>query len=151
MLLTESPASLQLHVGTRLGVSDWILVDQEMIDRFAMATGDDQWIHVDTERAKHELPKGKTIAHGYLLFALIPRLMKQVLHIERRSRAVNYGSNKIRFIAPVLCGSRVRLDVTLKASEVAASGYSCIFDNTLELERSARPALVAETISIYYE
>ena len=88
-----------------------------MIDRFAEATGDHQWIHIDVERAKREMPGGKTIAHGYLTLSLIPRLSQSIWRIAKRSRGINYGSNKIRFLNPVTAGSRVRLVQTLKAAE----------------------------------
>ncbi len=97
------------------------------------------------------MPGGKTIAHGYLLVSLLPRLMAEIVKIEKRSRSLNYGSNKVRFIAPVQSGARVRLSSVLKAVEEVAGGCRFIFDNTLEMEGSARPAVVAETISIAYD
>src|SRR5437867_7737704 len=114
MLTVETPKDLKQHIGKTLGPSDWITVDQAMIDKFAEATGDHQWIHVDVERAKREMPGGKTIAHGYLTLSLLPRLSHGILHIRKRSRGINYGSNKVRFTAPVPAGSRVRLHQTLK-------------------------------------
>src|SRR5438046_5988410 len=107
MLTVETPKDLLQHVGRELGPSAWIVVDQAMIDRFADATGDHQWIHVDVERARREMPGGKTIAHGYLTLSLIPRMAATLLEITRRGRGINYGSNKIRFISPVPAGSRV--------------------------------------------
>src|SRR5213083_1878572 len=105
-LVVEYPKDLKEHIGRELGPSDWMTVDQAMIDRFAEATGDHQWIHVDVERAKREMPGGKTIAHGYLTLSLLPRLSHGILHIRKRSRGINYGSNKVRFTAPVPAGSR---------------------------------------------
>jgi len=117
MLEVETPADMKAQIGKKLGTSEWVLVDQAMIDKFAEATGDHQWIHVDVERAKREMPGGKTIAHGYLTLSLLPRLSHAILHIRKRSRGINYGSNKVRFTAPVPAGSRVRLHQTLKAVE----------------------------------
>jgi len=99
---------LQQRVGEELAVGDWVTVDQPMIDKFAEATGDHQWIHVDVARAARELPGGKTIAHGYLTLSLLPRLAPTLMKIEKRKRGVNYGSNKVRFISPVPAGSRRR-------------------------------------------
>lgn len=148
MLVVDTPSALKSHVGALLGSSDWLLIDQKMIDLFAEATGDHQWIHVDTARASREMAGGKTVAHGYLLISLIPRLMIGVLKIERRTRALNYGLNKVRFVSPVACGSRVRLIVTLQKAEEVASGLRCIFNNQLDLEGAAKPAMVAETVTI---
>ena len=108
MLEIESVEALRAHIGQRLGSSDWIVVDQAMIDLFAEATGDHQWIHVDVERAKREMPGGRTIAHGYLTLSLLPRLNANIYTIKSRKRGVNYGSNKVRFTAPVPSGARVR-------------------------------------------
>src|SRR5262245_40915398 len=109
MIELERPADLAQYVGKEIGVSDWFTVEQGIIDKFAEATGDHQWIHVDVERAKREMPGGRTIAHGYLTLSLIPRLAQTLLKIEKRSRGINYGLNKVRFTAPVPAGARVRL------------------------------------------
>ena len=109
MLKVEKPSDLLQHVGETLGPSEWLTVTQEMIDKFADATGDHQWIHVDVERAKKELPGGKTIAHGYLTLSLLPRLAPTLMKVEKRRRGVNYGSNRVRFTAPVPAGARIRL------------------------------------------
>src|SRR5712664_582484 len=95
-LKVEYPKDLLKLVGTELGPSEWVTVDQSMIDKFAEATGDHQWIHVDVERAKREMPGGRTIAHGYLTLSLLPRLVPQLLKVEKRKRGINYGSNKVR-------------------------------------------------------
>src|SRR2546428_11404891 len=105
-LKVEYPKDLLKLIGRELGPSEWITVDQAMIDRFADATGDHQWIHVDVERARREMPGGKTIAHGYLTLSLVPRMAATLLEATRRSRGINYGSNKIRFISPVPAGVR---------------------------------------------
>src|SRR6058998_1495142 len=107
-LKVEYPKDLLKLVGRELGPSEWVTVDQAMIDRFADATGDHQWIHVDVERAKKEMPGGKTIAHGFLTLSLIPMLNHQISHINNVKRGINYGCNKLRFTSPVPAGSRVR-------------------------------------------
>lgn len=99
MLVIEKPSDLKNYVGKELGVSDWLTVDQERIDKFADATGDHQWIHVDVERAKRELPTRNTIAHGYLTLSLIAGL--KTYEIKNRSRGINYGSNKVRFTSVI--------------------------------------------------
>ena len=151
MLVVDRPAEMVAHVGQRLGVSDWVTVDQAMIDKFADATGDHQWIHVDVERAKREMPGGKTIAHGFLTLALVAGLAHQIYDIRNRSRGINYGSNKVRFTAPVPVGSRVRLSQTLKNVEGIAGGVRMTFESIIEVEGGARPALVAETLSLAYD
>ena len=151
MLTVETPQDLKQHVGQEMGVSEWVTVDQEMINKFAEATGDHQWIHVDVERAKRELPIGNTIAHGYLTLSLVPRLGAQIMTIEKTSRGVNYGSNKVRFTGMVPAGSKVRMRSTLKAVEdVKGDGVRIIADVAMETEGSDRPVMVAETISIAY-
>ena len=95
MIEIERPADLANYAGQKLGSSEWVIVDQAKIDAFAQLTGDDNWIHVDRERAARELPEGKTIAHGLLTLSLMPRLAAQTLKIRKRSRSINYGSNKI--------------------------------------------------------
>src|SRR5580693_1561387 len=99
---------LSKHVGEDMGTSDWVLVDQDRVNKFAEATGDHQWIHVDVERAKKEMPGGKTIAHGYLTLSLVPMMGAGILRITGVSRGINYGCNKVRFTNMVTVGSRVR-------------------------------------------
>jgi acyl dehydratase len=96
-----------------VGVSDWMVIDQQMINRFAQATDDFQWIHVDEERAARELPEGKTIAHGYMTLSLIPTLTVDFVHVENLTRAINFGCNKVRFYTPVPVGARVRARATV--------------------------------------
>ena len=105
MLELERPADLAQYVGKEIGVSDWVTVDQALIDKFADATGDHQWIHVDVERAKREMPGGKTIAHGYLTLSLVPRLGQTLYRVKHRSRGLNYGSNRVRFTGQVPAGA----------------------------------------------
>jgi acyl dehydratase len=151
MLILEKPSDFEAYVGQILGSSEWLTVDQPMIDKFAEATGDHQWIHVDVERAKTEMPGGKTIAHGYLTLSLIAGLGPKIFRVEKRSRGLNYGSNKVRFINPVPVGSRVRLTQKVKAVEKVEGGCRIYYESTMEIEGSAKPALVAETISLIYE
>src|SRR6058998_1840260 len=150
-LTVATPHDLMSHVGQELGPSEWMTVDQAMIDKFADATGDHQWIHVDVERARREMPGGKTIAHGYLTLSLIPRMAATLLEISRRSRGINYGANKIRFISPVPAGSRIRLrQRILSADEVSGNGIRVTSEMTVEVEGQERPALIAELIGIRY-
>jgi len=151
MLEIEKPADMHKHVGQKLGTSGWVTVSQEMINKFADATGDHQWIHVDVERAKKEMPNGVTIAHGYLTLSLLPLLSDQCYRIAKRSRGINYGSNKVRFTNPVPAGSRVRLHQKLKAVENIEGGVRIIAEAEVEIEGAPRPALVAETISLAYD
>src|SRR5438067_2817100 len=122
MLTVEEPKDLKQHIGKELGPSEWMTVDQAMIDKFADATGDHQWIHVDVERAKREMPGGKTIAHGYLTLAMVPRMASTLMRMKKRSRGVNYGSNKVRFIAPVAAGARIRLRQRIANAEPVSGG-----------------------------
>jgi acyl dehydratase len=151
MLIVETPAAMKDYVGKQLGTSDWVTVDQGRINQFAEATGDHQWIHVDVERAKKEMPNGKTIAHGFLTLSLLPMLMDSVYKIRKTSRGINYGSNKVRFTSMVPSGSRVRLHQRLKSLEEVEGGVRMIFDCTVELEGSTRPALVSETIIMAFD
>ena len=150
MLELEKPQDLLQHVGRELGPSDWMTVDQAMIDKFADATGDHQWIHVDVERAKRELPGGKTIAHGYLTLSLVPRMAQTLSRVKQRSRGVNYGSNKVRFITPVPAGARIRLRQRIANVEQIQGGVRVTSEMTVEVEGQNKPALVAETISVSY-
>lgn len=151
MLEVETTADMAALVGKTLGTSDWVLVDQRMIDLFAEATGDHQWIHIDVERAKKEMPGGKTIAHGYLTLSLLPRLSHTIWKIKSRSRGINYGTNKVRFTAPVPAGSRVRLHQTLKAVDGIEGGVRLTIESTIEVEGETRPALVAETLGLSFD
>jgi acyl dehydratase len=152
MIEVERPADLARYVGQEIGVSDWFTVDQAIIDKFAEATGDHQWIHVDVERARREMPGGKTIAHGYLTLSLVPRLAATLYRVNKRSRGLNYGSNRVRFTGQVPAGSRIRLHQTIKAVEPApGGGVRITSESTMEVEGAARPALVAETISMQFD
>lgn len=137
--------------GQETGVSDWITIDQDRINTFADATGDHQWIHIDTARAQKELPGGKTIAHGYLTLSLLPMLSAQILRIEGVSRGINYGSNKVRFTGMVPVGSRVRARQKLLSAEPKSGGLQLTNEVTIEVEGSDKPAMIAETISLVFK
>lgn len=145
--------SMQGMVGQELGVSDWVTVDQARIDQFAGCTGDDQWIHVDVERAKRESPFGGPIAHGYLTLSLVAGLGLRLGAVPLNTQAAfNYGLDKVRFLTPVKAGARVRLRCTLMALESKGPGqYLMKTSNTIEIEGSDKPALVAETLAMLYE
>ena len=151
MLEVDHPADMKAYIGKPVGSSEWVLVDQTMIDAFANATGDHQWIHVDVDRAKKEMPNGTTIAHGYLTLSLLPRLGASIYRVRNTSRGINYGSNKVRFTAPVPAGSRVRLHQVLKAVEDISGGVRMTFDSTVEIEGGGKPALVAETLVLAFD
>jgi acyl dehydratase len=151
MLEVDRPADMKAYVGKEVGISEWVLINQATINAFADATGDHQWIHVDIERAKKEMPNGKTIAHGYLTLSLLPRLSAGVYRIRHTSRGINYGSNKVRFTAPVPVGSRVRLRQVLKAIEDIKGGVRLTFESTVELENSDKPALIAEALVLAFD
>jgi acyl dehydratase len=151
MIDIETPAALAEWVGRKLGTSEWITVDQKTIDLFAEATGDHQWIHIDVERAAREMPGGKTIAHGFLTLSLLPRLAPMIYRVVKRSRSINYGSNKVRFTAPVPSGSRVRLHLTVKAVDPIAGGVRVTMENEMEVEGNTRPCLVAETMAQVFD
>lgn len=136
--------------GKEIGVSDWVQIDQDRINKFADATGDHQWIHVDPERTKKELGM-PTIAHGYLTLSLLPHLMGKVSAIKSVTRGINYGSNQVRFTNMVPVGSRVRARVTLKDAQPKSGGYQLTNEVTMEIEGQERPAMVAETLSLVFE
>lgn len=137
-------------VGRELGVSDWVVVDQERIDAFAACTGDRQWIHVDVERAKRESPFGGTIAHGYLTLSLLASLAMEIGIVPRDASAgLNYGLDKVRFMTPVKAGARVRNRVTLESAENKGGGRVLVkMMNTLEIEGEDKPALIAQTLAM---
>jgi acyl dehydratase len=142
--LTELPGL----VGQEIGVSDWLEVTQDRVNRFADATGDHQWIHIDVERATKEL--GAPIAHGFLIVSLIPVLSKNIVNYKGVSRGINYGSNKVRFTNVVPVGSRIRMRVKLLSADQRAGAYQLINQCTIEIEGQDRPACVAENISLIY-
>ena len=143
-------ADIAKHVGEEMGVSEWVKIDQDRVNKFADATGDHQWIHIDVERAKRELPTKGTIAHGYLTLSLIPMLSSQILRIDGVSRGINYGSNKVRFTNMVPTGARVRARQKLLSAEPKGGGLQMTNEVAIEIEGQDRPACIAETISLVY-
>jgi len=143
-----SMATIDEFVGRALGVSEWVVVDQARIDAFAHCTGDTQWIHMNEERAKREGPFGGTIAHGYLTLSLLATLAIEVGIIPAdASAALNYGLDKVRFMAPVRSGSRVRSRVMLTDVERKGGGRIIVrADNALQVEGEEKPALIAQTL-----
>ena len=143
-------AELAAAVGQEIAVSDWTQITQAQVQQFADATGDQQWIHVDVERAKTG-PFGGPIAHGFLTLSLLPRLFDSSFAITESRMAVNYGLNKVRFISPVPVGSRLRARLKLLAcTPLAEPGVQIVLEATLELEGQARPACVAESLVRHY-
>jgi acyl dehydratase len=141
---------LEARVGEEVGVSPWIEVTQERIDGFARAIGDFQWIHVDRERAKSS-PFGGTIAHGFLTLSLLSQLSEMTFSYSDRRMGINYGLNRVRFTAPVPSGSRVRARFTLQGFEkLDGNGVQLTWNTVVELEGSAKPALVAQWLGRHY-
>ena len=146
----DTPSELAARAGEEIGVSDWITVDQSMIDDFAKLTDDHQWIHVDVERAKKEMPNGRTIAHGNLVLSLMARM--RTYTVKRMARAMNYGLNKLRFTAPVPVDSRIRSRATLTSAEAVDGGaWRVLLSVTVEIEGAERPALVLEQVLQYWD
>ena len=136
--------------GQEIGISDWITIDQQRIDRFAEATNDFQWIHVDKERAVRELPNGRTIAHGYLTLALVPALTSDFVKVENLARARNFGCNKVRFYTMVPDGSRVRARATVLQARKRGCALHLTSEVRIEVEGEKKPACVAETIGMFF-
>ena len=151
-LVFKNLAALKSFQGKAIGTSEWQAVTQEMINDFAKATLDFQWIHVDEARAKAESPFGQTIAHGFLTLCLSPVFMYELMQVESAKLSLNYGTNKVRFITPVPSGSKVRMSAVLKSVEnIESGGVRTIVEATVELYGSDRPACVAELISVIRE
>ena len=150
MHLIQSLDDAKALEGKEVGLSDWVVIDQQKIDRFAKATGDFQWIHVDAERASRELPDGKTIAHGYFTLALIPALTGDFIQVDNLARAINFGCNKIRFYTPVPVNSRVRARATVLQARKRANALHLVSEVRIEVEGERKPACVAETIGMYF-
>lgn len=149
MRVFTGPEDLAAAVGEEIGTSTWLTIDQQRIDTFADATGDHQWIHVDPERAAGG-PFGTTIAHGYLTLSLVVPFMLEIYRVENRTHAVNYGLNKVRFVAPVPVGSRLRGRLVLADAAPIDRGMQLTWAVTIECEGVDRPACVAENIARVY-
>jgi len=140
-------AGLKDWVGKEVAVTDWLRVSQERIDHFAAASGDDQWIHVDRERAVRESPYGTTVAHGFLTLSLLSHLLREAVEIQGARLGINYGLNRVRFTGPVPAGSRVRARFKLAAVEALDQGVQTTWNVTVEREGEDKPVLVAEWIT----
>lgn len=146
MITAKRYADLVDLVGRELGVSEWLTIDQDLIDRFADVTGDHTWVHTDPERAARDLPGGRTIAHGLLTFSLIPQLSYQILDISDPGMTFSYGANRLRYIAPVISGDRIRLRSTLLAADRDGDRIYLTFNYRVEIEGNDKAALVAEQV-----
>jgi len=142
----ENPEALLEAVGSELGPSEWLQINQQRIDLFAEATGDHQWIHTDPERAK-DGPFGATIAHGYLTVSLVNRFLPELLEVRGAAMGVNYGADRLRFPAPVPVGARIRGKGEVLAAERVKNAVQVTIRVTVEIEGGARPACVVDTIS----
>ncbi|MES2092220.1 MAG: MaoC family dehydratase [Actinomycetota bacterium] len=143
-----NPAALLDAVGSDLGTTQWLELDQHRIDSFALATGDEQWIHVDPERAAAG-PFGATIAHGYLTLSLLAPFTAQLLDVREVAMAVNYGLDRVRFLHPVRSGSRVRASGSVTSAEAVGLGVRVGVRMTVEIDGVSKPALVADTIVLF--
>src|SRR3981189_1607701 len=150
-LAVKNPRSLKEFVGREIGATEWFCLSQERIEKFAVATEDRQWIHVDRERASKEAPHGATIAHGFLTLSLISHLLKELIQIQSGVRlAVNYGLNRVRFPAAVRADSRIRARVSVLTLKELPDSVEATYAVTIESEKSEKPACVAEWIVRYY-
>jgi acyl dehydratase len=150
-VVIPSVAELKSFVGQKFGSSDWVTISQQQIQAFADATGDQQWIHVDVERARLESPFRGPIAHGYLTVALAPVLLPQVVRVDGVRMAVNYGLEKLRLPAPVPSGARLRLAAELKhVREMPRGGARATWGLSFEVEGGDKPACVADAIYVYF-
>jgi acyl dehydratase len=144
-------AQFTAHAGQSLGETEYIHITQEMINRFAEATGDHQWIHTDPERAARESPFKVPVAHGFLTLSLAPKLMAQLYRVESVSMGINYGANKIRFTNTVPVDSQLRMKAHLQQADPQANGVKAIIECTFELEHTTKPACVAELVVLLFE
>lgn len=145
-----SLAALKDLIGQEVAVSNWVDITQERVNQFAEATGDRQWIHIDVERSRKESPYGGTVAHGFLTLSLLPKLMESAIVMPDVKMAVNYGLNKVRFMAPVPVGSRIRARMKLLTVDDIPGGAQVSWEVTMEREGSDKPVCVAESIARRY-
>jgi acyl dehydratase len=149
-MTTIDVADLEARVGEEIGVSDWLAITQDRITQFAEATEDRQWIHVDPTRAATESPFKTTIAHGFLTLSLVSLLLRNAITITGVRMSINYGSNRVRFVAPVLTGAKVRGRFALAAAEAKDDSIQATWAITVEREGEQKPACVAEWLVRYY-
>ena len=143
--------ALKASVGKEAGVTGWHEITQEAIDRFAGATGDRQWIHIDRERAQRESPFKTTVAHGFFTVSLLPMLLKEAVKVDVNAKlSVNYGFNKLRFVSPVPSGSRIRVRVTPNAVKDVEGGVEIVWGIVVEVEGATKPAVVADWLGRLY-
>jgi acyl dehydratase len=142
--------TLNDRIGQEITVSDWLEVTQSRIDRFAEATGDNQWIHVDPARAATESPFKTTIAHGFLTLSLLSPLIRDSLQFSGLRMAINYGLNRVRFVSPVPAGARIRARITVQAVEEVTGGFQVTWQVTIEREHGGKPACIVEWLVRYY-
>lgn len=148
-MIFQSPRDLIGQEGTKLGPTDWLAIDQTRVNGFAEVTGDHQWIHVDVERAK-EGPFGGTIAHGYLTMSLVNFFLPDLIEVRGFTHAVNVGADRLRFLAPVEVGSRIRAVGEIVGIEEIKGAIQSVVRVTVEIEGSDKPACVVDTISRYF-
>ena len=144
----DGPRALLAAVGTTVGPTEWLTISQEQVNLFAQATGDDQWIHVDVERA-NEGPFGAPIAHGYLTMSLCAPLLAKLVQVDNISMGINYGVNTARFVSPVLGGSRIRARGEIAEVVEVIGGVQAVVTITIDIEGADKPAAVVETVSRY--
>ena len=151
MVIINSPSEIETYIDKPLTPSEWYHVTQDKINNFAEATSDHQWIHIDVERAKKEMPEGKTIAHGYFMVSLLPKLASENAKINNTSRTLNYGSDKVRFINMVKVNSYVRLNRTIiSCDKMSNGGFRVVNKCELEIQGENKPSFIAETISLVF-
>jgi acyl dehydratase len=148
--IIDSLEALASLAGHDVAVSEWLRIDQERVQRFADATGDQQWIHTDPERATRESPFGGTVAHGYLTLSLLPAMFESTIRIDGIRMAVNYGLDRVRFPAPVRVGARIRAHLVLDRVEPVAGGVQAFWTASVEIDGGDKPACVAQMLVRYY-
>ena len=152
MPVTQIPSieALRAMIGQEIGVSDWLTLTQERIDQFAEATGDHQWLHIDSERAARESPYGTTVAHGFLTLSLLSYFIAHAMRIEGVRMGINYGFNRVRFPAPVPVGAQIRAHFALQGIEDIAGGVQTTWGVVIEVQGSDKPCCVAEWVTRRY-
>ena len=148
--IIETPKEFKNLIGKNLGESSWKLVTQKDIKRFASATDDFQWIHVNESKAKNESPFKATIAHGYYSLSLIPKFVDEIWECKNLRLILNYGAEKIRFISPVICNSKIRAKILVKDAKDYKGGILLRSEVEIEIMELEKPALFAETLSLLY-
>ena len=151
MLIFSDFSDFKAAVGTEIGTSEWIEISQDRINTFAQATCDEQWIHIDQDRAKKEMPGGKTIAHGLLSISLAPMFIRSVVGLKGLRNTLNYGADRIRYLSPVPAGSRIRGRTSIaEIEDVPPDALKVSYRVVIEIEGGQRPACVAELIALHY-